>query len=181
LQARTSVESRTSPPAGLLGFSPLPAATVRRRSAPLFRWRGPAKTAPSRAAGRRAANGLRTEASQASPMAGEGSAATGEGAGRGCDRAASGTARGVTAPGHLRGGELGDAGRSPECQDASGEGHQPRRGDLAEASESDAGYEGHASEAEQLKMVGARRAAPTRRSGAGRATSGRKAHTSPTT
>jgi hypothetical protein len=42
-------------------------------------------------------------------------------------------ARGVTAPGHLRGGALGDAGRALERQDASGEGHQPRRGDLAEA------------------------------------------------
>jgi hypothetical protein len=37
----------------------------------------------SRAAGRRAANGLRTEASQASPLAGQGAAARGEGASRG--------------------------------------------------------------------------------------------------
>jgi hypothetical protein len=65
--------------------------------------------------GRRAANGLRIEASQASLRADEGSA-TGEGAGRGWDRAASGTARGVTASGHLSGGALGDAGRSPERQ-----------------------------------------------------------------
>lgn len=63
--------------------------------------------------------------SQASPMAGEGSAATGEEAGRGRDPAANGTAPGATAPGHLRGGALGDAGRPPERQDASGEGHQP--------------------------------------------------------
>jgi hypothetical protein len=67
------------------------------------------------------------------PMAGKGSAATGEGAGRGWNRTTSGKARGVTAPGYLRRGALGDAGRSLERQDASGEGHQAWRSDLAKA------------------------------------------------
>jgi hypothetical protein len=104
---------------------------------------------------------LRTEASQASPMAGEGSVAIGGEAGRGWYRAASGMARGVTAPGHLRGGALGDAGGSSESRDASDEGHQAWRSDLAKAMWSQSRYGGHARRAEQLKTVGARRGAPT--------------------
>jgi hypothetical protein len=93
-------------------------------------------------------------------MAGEGIRGHRRGRGPRLDRAASGTARGETAPGHLRGGALRNAGKSPECRDASGEGHQARRGVLAEASGAEAGYEGHASGTDQLETVGARRAAP---------------------
>ena len=49
------------------------------------------------------------------------------------------TARGVTAPGHLRVGALGDAGKSLERQDASGEGLSAAARRFAEASGSVAG------------------------------------------
>ena len=64
-------------------------ATVLRGSSPLYEWK---VTRRDRAVASGAAGGpptgLRTEASQASPMAGDVSAAIGEGAGRGWDRAA---------------------------------------------------------------------------------------------
>jgi hypothetical protein len=67
-----------------------------------------AETAPSRASGRRAANlvfGPRHR--KRVRWLAKGSAAIGEGAGRGWVPSRSGTARGVTAPGCLRGGALG--------------------------------------------------------------------------
>jgi hypothetical protein len=122
-----------SPPPGLPGFSSLPAATVLRRSLPLYGrkvTRRDRAVASGRQAGRQRSSdrGIASE-----PDGWRRICCHRRGSGLRLGPAASGTARGVTAPGHLRRGALGDAGRSPERQDASGEGHQARRDDLAEA------------------------------------------------
>jgi hypothetical protein len=114
-----------------------------------FVWVEGGPSTPGR--GERPASGSPTvfaEASQTSPVAGEGFVATGKGTGRGWDRAASGTARGVPHPGTSEQGALGDAGRSPDGQDASGEGHQAQKRLVRGEAESEAGTTVHASEAE---------------------------------
>jgi hypothetical protein len=117
----------------LLDFSLLAAATIRRCSVPLYGWkvtRRDRAVASGRQAGRQRSSdrGIASESHGWRRIRGHG-----RGSGPRLNRTTSGTARGVTAPGYLRRGALGDAGRSLERQDASGEGHQAWRSDLAKA------------------------------------------------
>jgi hypothetical protein len=138
-------------PLRLPDFSPCDNDTAETGSSPLYGWKvtrrnravasgGPAGRQP--VFGPRHRTRARRLATDRSP---------GRVSGRGWDRAASGTARGVTASGHLRGGALGDAGRPPERRDASDEGSQARLRISPEPGRAGNRHEGLARGAEGLK------------------------------
>jgi hypothetical protein len=120
------------PPPELPSFSLPRPNTIRAHAAPLYGWKVTRRDRAV-ASGRQAGRQLVFETRHAaSPMAGEGSAATGERAAEaGTEPRAEGTRRDRTrAPQRRRARRRREIAGAP---DASGEGHQARRGDLAKA------------------------------------------------
>ena len=92
------------------------------------------------------------------------------------------TAQGMTALGHLRGGALEDAGRTPECQRLEWRPIPDEAADLLRARRSRTRHEGRARQADDLETVGVREPHRRRRRRAGRATLRSEGHrTDPST